>query len=86
MNALVASHVQKLLILYVGMLVVIPDNSSTVNSMHTKLLTHPLATYVLTRQDTAILSEGDGDKIVRIERKSFSSSRFNSLSFNVIGS
>jgi hypothetical protein len=23
---------------------------------------HPLATYALTRQDTAILSEGDGDK------------------------
>ena len=47
---------------------------------------HPLATYVLTRQDTTILSEGDGDKIVRNERKSFSSSRFNSLPFNVIGS
>ena len=47
---------------------------------------HPLATYVLTRQDTAILSEGDGDKIVRNERKIFSSSRFNSLPFNVIGS
>ena len=46
---------------------------------------HPLATYVLTRQDTAILSEGDGDKIVRNERKTFSSSRFNSLPFNVIG-
>ena len=46
---------------------------------------HPLATYVLTRQDTAILSEGAGDKIARTERKSFSSSRFNSLPFNVIG-
>ena len=47
---------------------------------------HPLATYAyaLTSQDTAILSEGDGDKIVRNERKTFSSSRFNSLPFNVI--
>jgi hypothetical protein len=46
---------------------------------------HPLATYALTSPDTAILSEGDGDKIVRNERKTFSSSRFNSLPFNVIG-
>ena len=45
----------------------------------------PLATYVLNKTDTAILSEGDGDKIVRNERKTFSSSRFNSLPFNVIG-
>ena len=48
---------------------------------------HPLATYILTRQDTrSKLSEGDGDKIVRNERKRFSSSRFNSLLFNIIGS
>ncbi len=47
---------------------------------------HPLATYVLTRQDTAILSEGDGDKIVISKRKIFSSSSFNSLPFNIIGS
>ena len=47
---------------------------------------HPLATYASNKSDTAILSEGDGDKIVRNERKSFSSSRFNSLPFNVIGS
>ena len=46
----------------------------------------PLATYALNKSDTAILSEGDGDKIVRNERKTFSSSRFNSLPFNVIGS
>ena len=39
MNAFVASHVQKLLILVISMLVVIPDNNSTVNNMHTKLLT-----------------------------------------------
>ena len=32
---------------------------------------HPLATYALTRQDTAILSEGDGDKIVRNEKEEF---------------
>ena len=33
---------------------------------------HPLATYVLTRQDTrSKLSEGDGDKIVRNKRKVF---------------
>ena len=47
---------------------------------------HPLATYASNKSDTAILSEGDGDKIVRNERKTFSSSRFNSLPFNVIGS
>ena len=48
---------------------------------------HPLATYVLTRQDTrSKLSEGDGDKIVRNKRKVFSSSSFNSLLFNIIGS
>ncbi len=47
---------------------------------------HPLATHALTSQDTAIFSEGDGDTIVRNERKTFSSSCFNSLPFNVIGS
>ncbi len=32
---------------------------------------HPLATSILTSQTQAILSEGDGDKIVRDERKIF---------------
>ena len=42
--------------------------------------------YVLTRQHTrSKLSEGDGDKIVRNKRKRFSSSRFSSLLFNIIG-
>jgi hypothetical protein len=37
---------------------------------------HPLATYVLTRQDTAILSEGDGDKIVIKQKEDFLLLRF----------
>ncbi len=46
---------------------------------------HPLATSILTSQTQAILSEGDGDKIVRDERKKFFFLPFYSLLFTIIG-
>ncbi len=62
MNALVASYVQKLLILVIVMLVVIPDNSSTVNSMHTKLLTVCVVleiSYLLLKVGSFVVAFGD---------------------------
>ncbi len=46
---------------------------------------HPLATSILTSQTQAILSEGDGDKTVRDERKMFFFLPFYSLLFIIIG-
>jgi hypothetical protein len=45
---------------------------------------HPLATYALTRQTQAILSEGDGDKLV-VTRGRFFFLQFCSLPFVIIG-
>jgi hypothetical protein len=46
---------------------------------------HPLATSILTSQTQAILSGGDGDKIVRDEKKKFFFLPFYSLLFIIIG-
>ncbi len=45
---------------------------------------HPLATSILTSQTQAILSEGDGDKIVRDERKILFSVRFGLVRFSPV--
>jgi hypothetical protein len=50
------------------------QNSDTTTQETTPSPSHPLATYILTRQTQAKLSEGDGEKEVINKRKVFSSS------------